>query len=48
VGQSFYQGTHDTEWHLPMAASTVMVLPQRAIFFFQRYFLEGITLGSVK
>lgn len=49
VGLSFYQGTHDTQWHLLMAASTLVVLPQLAIFFFfQRFFLEGITLGSVK
>ena len=49
VGLSFYQGTHDSEWHLLMAASTLVVLPQLVIFFFfQRFFIQGITLGSVK
>lgn len=49
VGLQFYQSTHDTQWNLLMAASTLVVLPQLAIFFFfQRFFISGITLGSVK
>ena len=41
------QETHDTERYLPTATSTPVVHPQLAIFFFQRSFPEGITIGSV-
>lgn len=49
IGLTFYQSTHDTQWNLLMAASTLVVLPQLLVFFvFQRFFITGITLGSVK
>lgn len=49
IGLSFYQSTHDTQWNLLMAASTLVVLPQLVIFFlFQKAFISGITLGSIK
>lgn len=49
IGLTFYQSTHDTQWNLLMAASTLVVLPQLLVFFvFQRFFVTGITLGSVK
>lgn len=37
------------KWHLMMAMSTVMAAPILALFFVaQRYFIEGLTVGSVK
>ena len=38
-----------THWGLVMAASMAIVLPPLVLFlFFQRFFIEGITLGGVK
>jgi len=38
-----------THWQLVMAASTAIIVPPLLIFlFFQRFFIEGITLGGVK
>lgn len=38
-----------TQWPLVMAASTAIIVPPLAIFlFFQRFFIEGILLGSTK
>jgi multiple sugar transport system permease protein len=38
-----------TQWPLVMAASTAIILPPLALFlFFQRFFIEGILLGSTK
>lgn len=37
------------QWHLLMAASTVVILPVIVVFFIgQRYFIEGITLTGIK
>jgi multiple sugar transport system permease protein len=37
------------QWHLMMAMSTVMAAPILLLFFMaQRYFIEGLTVGSVK
>jgi multiple sugar transport system permease protein len=44
-----FQGAHVTEFGLLMAASTLVILPVLAIFFFtQRYFIQGITLTGLK
>jgi ABC-type glycerol-3-phosphate transport system permease component len=38
-----------TQWPLVMAASTAIIVPPLALFlFFQRFFIEGILLGSTK
>lgn len=38
-----------TEWPLVMAASTAIIVPPLAVFLaFQRFFIEGILLGSTK
>lgn len=38
-----------TEWELVMAYSTLVMLPCLAVFFFfQRYFIQGITLSGLK
>jgi multiple sugar transport system permease protein len=49
LGLSEFTGLYSSQWHLLMAAATVIVLPVAALFFFaQRYFVEGITLTGSK
>ncbi len=49
IGLQMFRSTHQVEWSLLMAASTLVVLPVIIIFLlFQRSFIEGITLGSIK
>lgn len=49
VGLQFYRQEHDVAYNLLMAASTLIVLPVVALFLaFQRFFIEGITVGAVK
>lgn len=44
-----YQGSNITDWGGLMAASSLAVIPVAIIFlFFQRYFIAGMTSGSVK
>ena len=41
--------TEATAWNEVLAMSTLALLPSVLVFFFaQRYFIEGVTLGSVK
>jgi multiple sugar transport system permease protein len=49
LGLTFFQSQREMQFSLLMAASTLVVLPVVALFFlFQRTFVEGISLGSVK
>ncbi len=49
IGLQMFRSTHQVQWSLLMAASTLVVLPVIVIFLlFQRSFIEGITLGSIK
>lgn len=49
IGLTFFRSQYDVQFNLLMAASTLIVLPVIVMFLlFQRAFLEGITLGSVK
>ncbi|UOQ86975.1 carbohydrate ABC transporter permease [Gracilibacillus salinarum] len=44
-----FQGSNITDWGGLMAASTLAVLPITIVFlFFQKYFVSGLTAGSVK
>ncbi len=46
---SKFEVAGQTAWNLVSAANIVFVIPIIAMyFFFQKYFVEGITLGSVK
>jgi len=49
IGLQFYRAEHTVSFSLLMAASTLVVLPVVALFFFfQRFFIEGVSLGAVK
>ncbi|HEY7591124.1 MAG TPA: carbohydrate ABC transporter permease [Candidatus Limnocylindrales bacterium] len=49
VGLAFFTSEHDVAYNLLMAAATLIVLPIVVLFlFFQRFFIEGITVGGVK
>lgn len=49
IGLQFYRAEHDVAYNLLMAASTLIVLPIVALFLaFQRFFIQGVTVGAVK
>ena len=49
LGLSNFMGQYASDWHLLMAASSVLVIPMIVIYFFaQRSFIEGITFTGVK
>ncbi len=49
LGLASFRGLYATQWHLLMAASTVMILPVVALFFLlQRYFIQGVVLTGLK
>lgn len=49
LGLQMFQSLHSAQWHLLMAASTVVIAPVIIVFFIgQRYFIEGITLTGLK
>lgn len=49
LGLFDFMGKYKSEWHLLMAASTVVTLPMVIMFFFaQRYFIEGLNFSGLK
>ncbi|MGI6567035.1 MAG: carbohydrate ABC transporter permease [Limnochordia bacterium] len=49
VGLAQFRGMYSAQWHLLMAASTVVLLPVIVLFFIaQKYFIEGIALTGLK
>lgn len=49
IGLTFFHSTHDVRLNLLMAASTLVMLPVIVVFLlFQRFFVQGITLGSIR
>jgi multiple sugar transport system permease protein len=50
LGLQFYQSQHGgSEWHLLMAASTLVILPIIVLFFFtQKTFIQGISTTGLK
>ena len=49
IGLQFFRSLYDVEFNLLMAASALVVLPVIVLFLiFQRSFMQGLTLGSVK
>ena len=50
LGLQFYQSQHGgTQWHLLMAASTIVITPVIVLFFFtQKQFIQGIAITGLK
>jgi multiple sugar transport system permease protein len=49
VGLRFFQGEYDTDMHLLMAASTLVLLPILVVFLIgQKYFVKSIVLSGIK
>ena len=49
IGLQFFRSQYNVEYSLLMAASTLVVLPVLLVFLcFQRFFVEGITIGAIK
>ena len=49
LGLTSFRGLYTTQWHLLMAASTVMIVPVVLLFFLlQRYFVRGVVLSGMK
>ena len=51
IGLQFFQSqsTYDIQFNLLMAASVLVVIPVLILFFaFQKYFVEGVTVGAIK
>ena len=49
LGLTYFKTMHGIQFNLLMAASCLVVLPVVVVFlFFQRFFMEGITLGGGK
>lgn len=49
LGLATFRGLFTTQWHLLMAASTIMILPVVALFLvLQRYFVRGVILTGLK
>ncbi|MEA2598150.1 MAG: multiple sugar transport system permease protein [Thermomicrobiales bacterium] len=49
LGLAPFRGLFSTDWHLLMAASTLVIVPVVALFFLlQRYFVRGVVLTGMK
>lgn len=49
VGLQYFRSTHDIQFNLLMAAAFLSVIPLIVLFFvFQRFFVRGMTVGSIR
>jgi multiple sugar transport system permease protein len=49
IGLQFFRTQHEVQYSMLMAASTLVALPVVVIFLcFQRFFVEGLTIGALK
>jgi len=49
LGLTYFKTMHGIQFNLLMAASCLVVFPVIVVFlFFQRFFIEGVTLGGGK
>lgn len=48
-GLTLFQGSYSAQWHLMMAATSVIVIPSLIVFLVaQRHFIEGIAMTGIK
>lgn len=48
VGLQAFQGIHGTDWHLMMAATSIVIIPTLLLFsYFQKHLAEGISLSGM-
>jgi arabinosaccharide transport system permease protein len=49
IALATFQSSYETDYGLLMSGGVIMAVPLFIMFFFfQRYFLQGVTLGGVK
>jgi multiple sugar transport system permease protein len=49
LGLTTFQGAHNTQWALLMAANIVTLLPMLLVFFAaQRYFVQSVATAGLK
>lgn len=49
IGLQYFRSTHNVEFNLLMAASTLIVLPIMVLFMlFQRFFIEGVAVSGLR
>lgn len=49
LGLQQFQGSYNNQWHLLMAAATIVIIPEIIVFIFgQKYFIEGISITGLK
>lgn len=49
LGLSLFKGMYSAQWHLLMAAATMILLPAVIVFFIgQRYIIEGVSMSGIK
>ncbi|MDR3341486.1 MAG: carbohydrate ABC transporter permease [Treponema sp.] len=49
LGLQLFKGMYNAQWHLMMAAATVVLVPAIIVFLIgQKYFIEGITMSGLK
>lgn len=49
LGLTLFKGLYSAQWHLMMAATTVVLIPAVIVFFIgQKYFVEGIVMTGIK
>jgi multiple sugar transport system permease protein len=49
LGLQLFKGLYNAQWHLMMAAATVVLIPAITVFLIgQKYFIQGITMTGLK
>ncbi|MDK2907266.1 MAG: alpha,4-digalacturonate transport system permease protein [Petrotoga sp.] len=49
LGLALFSGEHTVQWGSLLAMTTLSMIPVMVVFLaFQRYFVKGITMGSLK
>jgi alpha-1,4-digalacturonate transport system permease protein len=49
LGLALFSGEHTVQWGSLLAMTTLSMIPVMIVFLaFQKYFVKGITMGSIK